>query len=371
MCQPLPMAWPVSHEVLLSPVAAYAGIQTGEQCFIVFFYVSIHVFPAYRFIWKQPHLLNSHVHWLSMCFCYWEGIIIVLPFMATTSIMANSCLMGHYFCILVLCHLLCGQPCMIYALRSSRCFSWAVASCMDMHTSSSIVLIVLNFMLRCHISLFLFFLWLWLDSQYTIYSLGLGLYNMCTLYCYMHRIMYWRHCDGITTSLPINTTNSLWSMMICISHAKQKWWNFSNPCRIQSTSLCCWIIALHWIGSCWEMWWVKGLCCLVLHHICNLGCPLPAVGQHPGLLLMCQFPNIMSSWHHSISCTHLLLIMIWLFHICLTMLSSMSVQVWQTSTSEVVCICPQLLVRMHSDSILYPGMTTVLIFWVVAYPLSP
>ena len=98
---------------------------------------------------------------------------------------------------------------------------------------------------------------------------------------------------------------------------------------------------------------------LILCHICNLDCPLPAVGQCLVLLKMHQFPDAVASWYHSISCNCLLLA-IWLFCICLDMFCSMSIQLWQISASKVVYIPLQSLVRMHSGNLLYPGITTVL-----------
>ena len=146
--------------------------------------------------------------------------------MAMPSIMANSCLMGQYFCMsCATSYVLCGKPCMTYNSSSCVCASLAVASHIshiDVHTGrSTAVLIVLMSMLRLHISLSSFSSWLCHDNKSAINSPGPGLYSMCTLYWCMHRIMHCMHCDNDATSLPIIDTNGLWSVMMystCYQH---------------------------------------------------------------------------------------------------------------------------------------------------------
>ena len=167
---------------------------------------------------KQSCLLNSHVITVQL-FQYlhlqlrWNYYS--LAFMAMPSIMANSCLMGQYFCMsCVMSSFFCGQSFMIHGFSCCRCVSLAVTSyimCIDVHTDmSSAVSITLMFMLRHHISLSLFSSWLCHDSQSALNSPGLCLYSIHTLYWYMCRIMHCRCCDNVATSLCIIATNSLW-----------------------------------------------------------------------------------------------------------------------------------------------------------------
>ena len=159
---------------------------------------------------------------------------------------------------------------------------------MGVHTDrSTVVLVVLTFMHRPHISLTLFSSWLLHDNQSLINSSGPCLYSMHFLYCCMHRIIHCRYCDSIATSLFIMATNNLWSMMTHTSHAKWQWWNFSQPCRILSASLSVLLYHCSMLeGSCWQMEWTRALHCLILHHIQSLVCPLNSVVKCPGLLPM-------------------------------------------------------------------------------------
>ena len=147
------MAWLVScflHQLCIQV------FQAGWAVFYHVVYLSVHVYPVYGIISNQTHHLNSHVVVVQLAqylllplrryyysFAFYEHIIYHGQFMSD----------GPIF-LYVLCHVisfLFGQPCMIYALRSFRCASWAFGSClsyMHMHTGiSGVVLIVLTFML--------------------------------------------------------------------------------------------------------------------------------------------------------------------------------------------------------------------------------
>ena len=73
-----------------------------------------------------------------------------------------------------------SQPYMIHSLSFCRCASLTVASCiyhMVVNTGrSAVVLIVLTYMLRPHISLSLFSAWLCHNNQFAINSSGPNLY---------------------------------------------------------------------------------------------------------------------------------------------------------------------------------------------------
>ena len=112
------MAWLVSHVVFFSPVVAYSSIPEGCTVFYHIFYISIHVYPLYRFACKQPSLPDSHVVGVKLAkylHLLFRICIIHLAFMAPPSIMSD----GQVF-LYVLCHVICfvWQPCMIYALKS-------------------------------------------------------------------------------------------------------------------------------------------------------------------------------------------------------------------------------------------------------------
>ena len=93
---------------------------------------------------------------------------------------------------------------------------------------------------------------------------------------------------------------------------------------------------------------------------------------HEGLLLMHPYIGITAFWHHSISCMCLISPMIWLFHTNLGITHSTSKQHWLMSTSSVVHILLQLLVRIYPGSLLYLGMTAVLfLFYLAAYQSVP
>ena len=140
--------------------------QAGWAVFYCVFNIGIYALPVYGFMHKQPNLLESNVVPVQLA----QYLLLQLrryhysfAFTATPSIMANSSLMGQSFFIYCpTSSLLCIQPCMIYALRSFRGASWAVASfmcCMDVLTVRSIVVvIVLTFMLRPHISILVLFM---------------------------------------------------------------------------------------------------------------------------------------------------------------------------------------------------------------------
>ena len=142
------MAWLVSHGELFFPVAVYFDISDRLRSLYCVFYISIHVYSVYIFACKQPHLLGFP------CGCCATGSISVSTirkvllfhwlFPAIPSIMANSCLMGQYFCMscamwslfCVANHVWCST------LRFCRCASWAVDSCMfcmDVHTDRSCI----------------------------------------------------------------------------------------------------------------------------------------------------------------------------------------------------------------------------------------
>ena len=162
---------------------------------------------------------------LNICICNWDGIVTHLPFTAILSTMANSCLTGQYFvCLVPNLHFCAASP-LWYMPCSCRCISLAVTSYtsnIDVQTGRSTdVTITLTLMLRPHISLYLFSLWLHYDSHSAMNNSGPGLYRMCTLYWGMHRITHCRHCDNVATSLPIIATNGLWSVMTCTSQTKQ------------------------------------------------------------------------------------------------------------------------------------------------------
>ena len=186
--------------------------QTGWTVLYCIFYISIHVYSVYGFACKQPHNLDSLVVAVQMVQHLHLQLRRYYSFAFYGHTIYHGQLMsdGAIF-LYVLCHIifLCSQLCMIYALRSCRCASLAVAFCisfMDVHTGrSAAVLIVLTFMLRPPISL-------------------------CFLHGYwcISRIMHFRHYDSVATSLPIIVANGVWSVMTYTSHAKQQWWNFSQ-----------------------------------------------------------------------------------------------------------------------------------------------
>ena len=125
-----------------------------------FSFVFSHVYLVHGFVCKHPHIFNSHVVVVQLAkymHLQLRRYFYSLPFTATPSILAISCLMSYYFFMsCVTSSLLCGQPCLLYGLMC-RCVSWAVVSymsCMDLHNDRSIVLlIVLAFMFRSHIYL--------------------------------------------------------------------------------------------------------------------------------------------------------------------------------------------------------------------------
>ena len=138
--------------------------------------------------------------------------------MATPSIMANSCLMDQYFCMSCAKSFpLCSQPYMIYTMRSCKCASWFVAfcmSCMDVHTGRFInVLIVLTFMLRLYISVFVFLngcdgiTSLQYIAQTLVYIVCVHCIGVCIKLCTTGIVLVSPHF------LPIIITNGLWSVM--------------------------------------------------------------------------------------------------------------------------------------------------------------
>ena len=113
--------------------------------------------------------------------------------------------------------LLFDQAFIIYSFSSCRCASLDVTSCIlhtDVHIGrSTAVFITLKFMVSLCTSLSLFSSWLCHDSQFSMNSLGPGLWSMHTLYWCMQRFNCYRCCNNIATSLPIIVINVLWSMM--------------------------------------------------------------------------------------------------------------------------------------------------------------
>ena len=145
--------------------------QTCCAMFYCVFYISIHVKPLYVFIHKQPHLLNSHVVAVQLV-----QILHLLLRRYYYSFASHNHTIYHEQVLSDGPIFLCSQQCMIYGMKSCRCASWAVASCMScmgVHTGrSTVVLIVLTFKLRPCIPLSLFSSWLQQDNQSAIYSSG-------------------------------------------------------------------------------------------------------------------------------------------------------------------------------------------------------
>ena len=137
--------------------------------------------------------------------------MVLLP-LIMPSILANSCLMGQYFCMsCVMSSFLCGKPLMKYVFGSCRC-SLAIASVylilMYGLTDPLPISITLTFKLEPHISILLS-LWLCYQCQSAMNGLEPGFYSMCTVYWCMHRVIYCRCCDNTATSLPIIGPNGL------------------------------------------------------------------------------------------------------------------------------------------------------------------
>ena len=89
---------------IVFPAAVYSGIPDRSNSDVLHF---LYWHYYYGVMQRQPCHLDSQMvacSWLNICICNWEGIILCLPFMATSSIMANPCLMGQYFCM---CHIIC------------------------------------------------------------------------------------------------------------------------------------------------------------------------------------------------------------------------------------------------------------------------
>ena len=110
---------------------------------------------------------------------------------------------------------------------------------------------LLTFMLRPHISLSMFSLWLCNDNQSLINSSGPGLYSMCTMYWCMCIIMHCRHCGNVATSLPIIASSDLLSGMTCTqmqNSSGQTYPTYAEPWLLLSIYCCS--ATQCYIGSC-------------------------------------------------------------------------------------------------------------------------
>ena len=266
---------------------------------------------------------------------------------------------------------------MIYAFSSCRHTSFSVTSsisCIDVHTDKSTgIPTPLAFILRPHVSLSLFCSWLCHDSQSAMNTQDLA-HAVCKI------------CPDACTEFSVTGIVRmllhlcpLWLKTVC-----DLWWYVLNTKSSSDRAspahagawvllfLYCCTITQHYIGSYWQMQWVRSLHCLALHYICSLGHPSSAAMWHPGILLMHLFLGIMAFWHHSTSCMCLLSPVTQLFHKSFGTICSMFKQHWLMSTSQVVCTLLQVLLQIYLGSLLYPGLTAVpFLFWVVAYQSIP
>ena len=96
---------------------------------------------------------------------------------------------------------LCRQPCIMHDFSFWGSASSQVTACMysyEVHTGIfSNVLMTCMFMFMSVDSWSLFSVWLLWNNQFTIYRSLPGLYIMCTLYWWMHSMMYCKHWNNM------------------------------------------------------------------------------------------------------------------------------------------------------------------------------
>ena len=194
-----------------------------------FLNVSIYVDPVHWLPAEHACFLNVHLGACScsrICFCNRKGIVMHLPFIATPSIIACSCLISQYLSTpgstasLVTHHPLIVYLCSICILCSSSVVF--CMSSMDVHMGIStdvLMLCVLIFMHDIYWSQLP--MWLWHDSQPPIYSSVPGLIKIHTLYWFICSMMYCIHCNNVATSLLDMAITSLWSLIMNISFVMQ------------------------------------------------------------------------------------------------------------------------------------------------------
>ena len=141
-------------------------------------------------------------------------------------IIADFFLIGMYCLILwSTSSFFCGKPCIIYAFCFCSYVSSPVAACMssmDVHTALyTDMQIALKVKFIPVISWSVYSLWLFRDSQSTMYKSGWGLYMMCTLYWCIHSIMHYNCWGSVATSLLNIANKGFWSVMMHTSLMKK------------------------------------------------------------------------------------------------------------------------------------------------------
>ena len=202
------IAWPGPQGVLFFPVAAYFGIPDRiNSAFLHFLYQHSYLPNIWIDTW-QPDLHTANVAAIQLAQYHHLQLKRYYNLFAFYGhAICHGQLMYYGPIFYVFCHIHFFVLPILYDIHLEL-LQVHIPGCCFLYILYCIVMTVLTFMLRPHISLSLFSSWFWHDNQSAINSSRSDLYSMHTLYWCIFRIMHWRHCDSVATSLPIIITNS-------------------------------------------------------------------------------------------------------------------------------------------------------------------
>ena len=153
----------------------------------------------------------------------------------------------------------------------------------DVHTDIfTDVLMTFTFMLISAISWSLFFIWLFWESQSTMYRSEPNLYMMHTMYCCILGIICCNCRDNMATYLLSIATKDKWSVMMHTFLIKQYWCNFSSHVVTQGLTFYIDLVPLNTWWAIAQMQLGAILHWSVFHHTHNSCHPLPVIIQLQG-----------------------------------------------------------------------------------------